>query len=309
MTPAWSGRGAAGRLCTSPGLVPISMTMPATLSPHLTTILLLVLSNVFMTLAWYGHLKFKSRALWLVILASWSIAFFEYCLQVPANRWGHGVYNAAQLKTLQEVITLVVFVGILGVVPRRADPLEPPGRLRADRRGVVPDLRGHLACRRFTFRNRKAWAIWIFMAIWMTFLVADDLGRRSATGRRTATPWPRPPRSARSSGREASASRRGPARSAWCAWRCRDSGALDVDLAFAVPRRAAPRRGRRRPPAVIVDGNDSDGDPYFTVASSRWPTARPSICQSHDEGHRAPPRDSRRSRPASHPADPSGRTR
>ena len=54
------------------------MTMPATLSPHLTTILLLVLSNVFMTLAWYGHLKFKSRALWLVILASWSIAFFEY---------------------------------------------------------------------------------------------------------------------------------------------------------------------------------------------------------------------------------------
>ena len=87
------------------------MTMSAIFTPHLTTILLLVLSNVFMTLAWYGHLKFKSRALWLVILASWSIAFFEYCLQVPANRWGHAVFNAAQLKTLQEVITLVVFVG------------------------------------------------------------------------------------------------------------------------------------------------------------------------------------------------------
>ena len=85
--------------------------MPAFLTPRLTTIVLLVLSNVFMTMAWYGHLKFKSRALWLVILASWSIAFFEYCLQVPANRWGHGVYNAAQLKTLQEVITLVVFAG------------------------------------------------------------------------------------------------------------------------------------------------------------------------------------------------------
>ena len=62
--------------------------MPAILGPHLTTILLLVLSNVFMTLAWYGHLKFKSRALWLVILASWSIAFFEYCLQVRPTAGG-----------------------------------------------------------------------------------------------------------------------------------------------------------------------------------------------------------------------------
>ena len=80
-------------------------------NPRFAPILLLILSNVFMTLAWYGHLKFTSRALWLVILASWGIAFFEYCLQVPANRWGHGVYSAAQLKTLQEVITRVVFVG------------------------------------------------------------------------------------------------------------------------------------------------------------------------------------------------------
>jgi uncharacterized protein (DUF486 family) len=73
------------------------------------TILLLVLSNVFMTFAWYGHLKFKDSVLWKVILASWGIAFFEYCLQVPANRIGHGTFSAAELKTIQEVITLVVF--------------------------------------------------------------------------------------------------------------------------------------------------------------------------------------------------------
>lgn len=73
------------------------------------TILLLFASNVFMTFAWYGHLKFKSVPLWQAIVVSWLIAFVEYCLQVPANRYGHGVYNAAQLKTMQEVITLVVF--------------------------------------------------------------------------------------------------------------------------------------------------------------------------------------------------------
>lgn len=72
-------------------------------------IILLTLSNIFMTFAWYGHLKFKGTALWIVILISWGIAFFEYCLQVPANRIGHGIYTAAQLKTIQEVITLVVF--------------------------------------------------------------------------------------------------------------------------------------------------------------------------------------------------------
>lgn len=73
------------------------------------TVLLLLASNVFMTFAWYGHLKFKSVPLWQAIVVSWLIAFVEYCLQVPANRYGHGVYNAAQLKTMQEVITLVVF--------------------------------------------------------------------------------------------------------------------------------------------------------------------------------------------------------
>jgi uncharacterized protein (DUF486 family) len=74
-------------------------------------IVLLTCSNVFMTFAWYGHLKFKSKPLLLVILASWGIAFFEYCFQVPANRWGSSVYSAFQLKIIQEVITLVVFTG------------------------------------------------------------------------------------------------------------------------------------------------------------------------------------------------------
>ena len=72
-------------------------------------IVLLTCSNIFMTIAWYGHLKFKSKPLLLVILVSWGIAFFEYLLQVPANRWGNSVYSATQLKIIQEVITLSVF--------------------------------------------------------------------------------------------------------------------------------------------------------------------------------------------------------
>lgn len=75
----------------------------------ITPILLLTVSNIFMTFAWYGHLRFKSSSLWLVILISWLIAFFEYCFQVPANRIGHQFYSAAQLKIMQEVITLIVF--------------------------------------------------------------------------------------------------------------------------------------------------------------------------------------------------------
>jgi hypothetical protein len=70
---------------------------------------LLLVSNVFMTFAWYGHLKFTERPLWLVVLVSWGIAFVEYCFAVPANRIGHGSYGAAELKTMQEVITLLVF--------------------------------------------------------------------------------------------------------------------------------------------------------------------------------------------------------
>ena len=80
-------------------------------SVYLTPILLLVASNVFMTFAWYGHLKFKASPIWMAILASWGIAFIEYCLAVPANRWGSAVYSTAQLKTMQEVITLAVFAG------------------------------------------------------------------------------------------------------------------------------------------------------------------------------------------------------
>jgi len=73
-------------------------------------IVMLTFSNVFMTIAWYGHLKYKSSALWLVIIVSWSIAFFEYCFQVPANRWGNSIYSPFQLKVIQEIITLTVFV-------------------------------------------------------------------------------------------------------------------------------------------------------------------------------------------------------
>jgi uncharacterized protein len=73
------------------------------------TALLLTVSNVFMTFAWYGHLKFTDRPLWLVVLVSWGIAFVEYCFAVPANRIGHTSYDAAELKTMQEVITLLVF--------------------------------------------------------------------------------------------------------------------------------------------------------------------------------------------------------
>ena len=84
--------------------------MPALSWPHVMPILLLIASNVFMTVAWYGHLNFKSSALWVVVLVSWGIAFFEYWLAVPANRYGHAVYSAAELKTIQEVITFAVFI-------------------------------------------------------------------------------------------------------------------------------------------------------------------------------------------------------
>ncbi|MGA3008233.1 MAG: DMT family protein [Opitutaceae bacterium] len=86
------------------------------------TILLLTASNTFMTLAWYGQLKlkvFEGKPLWLVILMAWSIAFFEYCFMVPANRIGYaGGFSAYQLKVIQEVITLVVFVVFAGLVLR-----------------------------------------------------------------------------------------------------------------------------------------------------------------------------------------------
>ena len=78
---------------------------------HWMPILLLIGSNVFMTTAWYGHLKFKESPIMLAILASWGIALIEYCMAVPANRYGSQVYSTAELKTMQEVITLIVFAG------------------------------------------------------------------------------------------------------------------------------------------------------------------------------------------------------
>ena len=81
------------------------------ISPYLRPILLLIGSNVFMTLAWYGHLRFKETPLIWVIFVAWLIAFIEYCLAVPANRYGSAIYSPTQLKTMQEVITLFVFAG------------------------------------------------------------------------------------------------------------------------------------------------------------------------------------------------------
>ena len=81
----------------------------SSMTAFIAPVLLLVASNVFMTFAWYGHLKVENKPLWLLIGASWGIAFFEYCLAVPANRIGRTVYSPAELKTLQEVVTLAVF--------------------------------------------------------------------------------------------------------------------------------------------------------------------------------------------------------
>jgi uncharacterized protein len=91
------------------------IVMPSLPTPYLSPILLLIGSNVFMTTAWYWHLRFRDVPLWKVILISWGLAFVEYCLAVPANRFGSYVYSPAQLKTMQEVITLTVF-GVFSVV-------------------------------------------------------------------------------------------------------------------------------------------------------------------------------------------------
>lgn len=92
-----------------------SILPPSILPPAILPVVLLLASNVFMTIAWYGHLKFKSASLITVLLVSWGIAFVEYCLAVPANRWGSAIYSAAQLKTMQEVITLLVFAGFSAI--------------------------------------------------------------------------------------------------------------------------------------------------------------------------------------------------
>ena len=101
------------------------------------TVALLTISNDFMTVAWYGHLKFKTSPLWIAILVSWGIAFVEYCFQVPANRLGHEHLSAAQLKIIQEVITLVVFAVFCHCLSQRRPPVELS-------RGVSADYRRHL---------------------------------------------------------------------------------------------------------------------------------------------------------------------
>ena len=78
-------------------------------------IVMLVASNVFMAFAWYGHLAHPNRPLWIVVLVSWGIAFLEYCIAVPANRWGHAFYSAVELKTIQEVVPLTIF-GVFSVL-------------------------------------------------------------------------------------------------------------------------------------------------------------------------------------------------
>ena len=83
--------------------------MTSVTSAYVLPVILLVASNVFMTFAWYGHLNYTSKPLWMAVMVSWGIAFFEYWLAVPANRIGYTVYSAAQLKTMQEVITFAVF--------------------------------------------------------------------------------------------------------------------------------------------------------------------------------------------------------
>ena len=96
-------------------------------------VVLLCLSNVFMTVAWHGHLKFTDRPLWLVVLASWGIAFVEYCLAVPANRYGYSVYSPPQLKTIQEVITPGRVRGLLRPLPEGGFHAQPRRGIRADR--------------------------------------------------------------------------------------------------------------------------------------------------------------------------------
>src|SRR5262249_30876052 len=107
----WTGFSRTARQYDDPRLLTQSGVCMRFVSPYALPIVLLLGSNLFMTLAWYGHLRFKEVPLIGVIVASWLIAFVEYCVAVPANRWGSAVYTTAQLKTIQEVITLLVFAG------------------------------------------------------------------------------------------------------------------------------------------------------------------------------------------------------
>ncbi len=105
--------------------------------PMIFPILLLCCSNVFMTFAWYGQFRYPPMPLWQLVLVSWGIALFEYCLAVPANHFGHRVYSAAQLKTIQEIVTLVVFAGFSVLYLNEFDPLESHRGLRLSCAGGV----------------------------------------------------------------------------------------------------------------------------------------------------------------------------
>lgn len=107
------------------------------LSPYLTPIVLLIGSNIFMTAAWYWHLRYKDVPIVYVTFISWGLAFVEYCLAVPANRYGSAVYNPAQLKTMQEVISFVCVCRILLFVLAATDHSQPGLRLRIDCRGCI----------------------------------------------------------------------------------------------------------------------------------------------------------------------------
>jgi uncharacterized protein (DUF486 family) len=119
---------------------------PASIAPgawsYILPIILLVCSNLFMTIAWYGHLKYKSVALVTVILVSWGIAFVEYCFAVPANRFGSAVYSPAELKTIQEVVTLLVFAGFTWIYFKQPLSLTQAGGFLLIAAGALLVFRG-----------------------------------------------------------------------------------------------------------------------------------------------------------------------
>ena len=122
----------------------------------LSPILLLIVSNVFMTFAWYGQLNVRHRALWIIVLISWGIAFFEYCLAVPANRIGRAVYDPAELKAIQEVITLVVFAVFSVAWLKGAGHPESRAWFRLHRPGRLLRLQGAILAPPPTLRRRFA---------------------------------------------------------------------------------------------------------------------------------------------------------
>jgi uncharacterized protein (DUF486 family) len=138
---------------------------------YVAPILLLLCSNVFMTFAWYGQLKFPGTALWIVVLVSWGIAFFEYCLAIPANRIGYTVYSAAQLKTMQEIITVTVFavfsVYYLGEAIRWNHAVPLPV---SSWRHSLPSIIGHRPLGPFD------WNLWRFFGIRGQYLLPRKIG-------------------------------------------------------------------------------------------------------------------------------------